>query len=212
MSTSEKTPFQLTAGHPALDFINTLDNRFVPSGPEELLTSYDEFLRFVTETGLLSAEQAKHLRTHTSREAAHRTLESARNERELLAKLFYDVADGRHPELGSINRILQMILPHRRIKQMGENIAWTWEGLASEPESPLWLLAFAAAELLTSPQIARVRTCGTSTCKWLFLDSSKSQNRRWCNMRVCGNRTKARRYYHKDSAGRSSAQDSATEG
>ncbi len=139
-------------------------------------------------------------------------VEAARSERELLAKLFYDLAEGRHPELGPINRVLQMILPHRRIKELGGKIEWTWEGLATDPESPLWLLAFKSVELLTSPQIARVRTCGTSTCKWLFLDSSKNQNRRWCNMRVCGNRTKARRYYHKDTASRSPGQDSAIEG
>jgi predicted RNA-binding Zn ribbon-like protein len=33
------------------------------------------------------------------------------------------------------------------------------------------------------------------TCRWLFLDTSKNHTRRWCNMRVCGNRMKARRFH-----------------
>jgi predicted RNA-binding Zn ribbon-like protein len=42
--------------------------------------------------------------------------------------------------------------------------------------------------------MARVRTCGVDTCRWLFLDTSKNHTRRWCNMKVCGNRVKARRF------------------
>ena len=40
----------------------------------------------------------------------------------------------------------------------------------------------------------RVRACGADTCRWLFLDTSKNHTRRWCNMRICGNRMKARRF------------------
>ncbi|MCI0410541.1 MAG: CGNR zinc finger domain-containing protein [Acidobacteria bacterium] len=29
----------------------------------------------------------------------------------------------------------------------------------------------------------------------MFLDRSKRGNRRWCDMTVCGNRAKARRFY-----------------
>ena len=31
-------------------------------------------------------------------------------------------------------------------------------------------------------------------CSWLFLDMSKNRSRRWCDMKVCGNRAKARRF------------------
>ena len=33
--------------------------------------------------------------------------------------------------------------------------------------------------------------------RWLFLDDSKSANRRWCSMSSCGNRAKAHRHYMK---------------
>jgi hypothetical protein len=38
-------PFQLVAGHPVLDFVNTLDWRFRSTGPEELISGYDVKLR-----------------------------------------------------------------------------------------------------------------------------------------------------------------------
>ena len=42
---------------------------------------------------------------------------------------------------------------------------------------------------------ARVRQCANPACGWLFLDNSKSGNRRWCSMSACGNRAKAHRHY-----------------
>jgi predicted RNA-binding Zn ribbon-like protein len=42
-----------------------------------------------------------------------------------------------------------------------------------------------------------VKECGTENCNWLFLDTSKNRSRRWCDMKECGNREKARRHYHR---------------
>jgi predicted RNA-binding Zn ribbon-like protein len=40
---------------------------------------------------------------------------------------------------------------------------------------------------------SRLKTC--PSCRWLYLDNSKNQSRQWCDMRVCGNRAKARTFY-----------------
>ena len=58
----------------------------------------------------------------------------------------------------------------------------------------MWLLAQSAAELLTSASMEQVRACDADTCRWLFLDTSRNHTRRWCDMKVCGNRMKARRF------------------
>ncbi len=47
---------------------------------------------------------------------------------------------------------------------------------------------------MLSDALPWVRACGADTCRWLFLDTSKNHTRRWCNMKVCGNRMKARRF------------------
>jgi predicted RNA-binding Zn ribbon-like protein len=40
-----------------------------------------------------------------------------------------------------------------------------------------------------------LRSCSNDRCLWLFLDKSRRHNRRWCDMRVCGNREKAKAFY-----------------
>jgi predicted RNA-binding Zn ribbon-like protein len=62
-------------------------------------------------------------------------------------------------------------------------------------DRPLWTLARAAGDLLTGPELARVRRCGSATCASMFLDTSRNGSRRWCDMETCGNRAKARRHY-----------------
>jgi predicted RNA-binding Zn ribbon-like protein len=72
-------------------------------------------------------------------------------------------------------------------------VEWSWAD-QRDPELPLWALAMSAADLITSEAVQRVRTCDNAECRWLFLDTSKNHTRRWCDMKICGNRMKARRF------------------
>jgi len=58
----------------------------------------------------------------------------------------------------------------------------------------LWALSLSAADLMLSDAIESVRACDNPECRWLFLDTSKNHTRRWCDMKICGNRMKARRF------------------
>ena len=49
----------------------------------------------------------------------------------------------------------------------------------------------AAMALAFSPEMERVRICGN--CGWLFIDTTRNANKRWCTTDICGSRTKARR-------------------
>ena len=50
------------------------------------------------------------------------------------------------------------------------------------------------AILALADQRERLRTCGNPRCRWLFVDRSRSGNRIWCEMAVCGNRMKVGRH------------------
>lgn len=39
----------------------------------------------------------------------------------------------------------------------------------------------------------RIKVCGNPLCRWAFLDATKSNIRRWCRDRRCGNRDRVRR-------------------
>ena len=56
-------------------------------------------------------------------------------------------------------------------------------------------LGFSALSLLPPETHRRIRVC--PNCAWLFLDRSRNRSRTWCDMAVCGNRSKARRHYRK---------------
>ncbi|MFE7131712.1 CGNR zinc finger domain-containing protein [Streptomyces sp. NPDC057638] len=55
-------------------------------------------------------------------------------------------------------------------------------------------LAVAWTRTALTGEIERLKRCAEHTCGWVFWDTSKNRSRRWCSMRVCGNRTKSRRY------------------
>jgi predicted RNA-binding Zn ribbon-like protein len=53
--------------------------------------------------------------------------------------------------------------------------------------------ARSALRLIGEAPAHRIKIC--RACGWLFLDQSKNGSRIWCDMAVCGNRSKARRSY-----------------
>jgi predicted RNA-binding Zn ribbon-like protein len=63
------------------------------------------------------------------------------------------------------------------------------------------MLALRVEALMTSERLQALRECGNRECRWLFLDTSKNHTRRWCDMKVCGNRIKARRFKALHAAG-----------
>ena len=72
---------------------------------------------------------------------------------------------------------------------------WSWADDPLSLDMPLWPVARSAADLLTSVDLRSLRVCAADACAWLFLDTSRNGSRRWCSMRTCGNRAKARRHH-----------------
>jgi predicted RNA-binding Zn ribbon-like protein len=56
--------------------------------------------------------------------------------------------------------------------------------------------AHSALSLAANPEPDRLKIC--PNCEWLFLDRSRNKSRTWCDMAVCGNRTKAKRHYRRN--------------
>ncbi|WP_216841140.1 CGNR zinc finger domain-containing protein [Acidobacterium sp. S8] len=189
--------FQLLAGNTALDLVNTLDNRFRESGPDELLVSYDDLLRFVQQAGLLTAEQIRRLRRAAGVEAERRrVLEQVKELREALAGVGYALLteeELRKHEVHLLQKYFHRANAARLLGDDGRRLAWSWPK-REELSAPLWLLAQEGEKFFLSEQAERLRCCASDTCRWLFLDTSKNHTRRWCDMKICGNRMKARRY------------------
>ena len=196
-SNDQERAFKLVAGHPALDLVNTLDWRFRESGTEELLASYDDLLRFAAQTELLSAKQVRQVMRAAADIAAADTLVACRELREAAAEVFYSAADQRTPAAAPVKmvqRFFNEARKHQRLAWTGERLTWEWTPADIGAELPLWVLSLSVTRLLLSEEMQRLRACENDECRWLFLDTSKNHTKRWCDMRLCGNRMKARRY------------------
>jgi predicted RNA-binding Zn ribbon-like protein len=58
------------------------------------------------------------------------------------------------------------------------------------------LLAIVARAMLEGAW-PRMKACPGRDCGWMFFDHSRNQSARWCAMKVCGDREKARAYYQR---------------
>jgi predicted RNA-binding Zn ribbon-like protein len=199
---SKEPQFELTGGALCLDFANTLGGRKVAL-IEEHLTSYLDLLAWARQAGVLHGSDVKLLKeaAENSKARLNSVLQKARELREAIYRVFSAVAAEGRPEeedLALINEVLVQALRHSRIVATEDGYSRTWdEPRGNDLESPLWPVAHSAAELLTSSEIRRVRECASDTCAWLFVDRSKNRTRRWCDMKICGNREKARRHYER---------------
>ena len=199
----EEYLFELTGGSLGLDLANTVDER--PTGhPRELLSSFVRLVSWSRQSGVLNrAEAAAMLREGAERPpAADEILLRAKNFREAVFLIFSSLAAGRRPpedSLKTLNAALPDALSRLRIHRSGRQYRWVWAE-AGSLERLLWPVIRSAARLLTSPDLPRIRECAADTCSWLFLDRSRNRSRRWCDMSVCGNRSKARRHYRRTRA------------
>lgn len=69
------------------------------------------------------------------------------------------------------------------------------------PGDPLGRLAAAWAHTAISGEWQRLKQCPDHSCGWVFWDATRSRTRRWCTMRVCGNRAKTRAYTERRRSG-----------
>ena len=201
--------FELTGGALCLDFINTLDRRNDRRGEEDHLPSYGHLLAWCRQTRALPRPELAQLARRARHQArrAQATLRLAIRLREALYRIFSAVAAGHAPaeaDLRLLNTWAAVALSSQRLAHRGRRFLWEWRQVGSDLRRPLWPVVRSAVELLTSEQRSGVRECAAQTCSWLFMDHSRNRSRRWCNMAVCGNRAKARRFYRRTrSTGRS---------
>lgn len=192
----------LIGGALCLDFSNTLSNRHSDRLTDSL-RRYTDLVAWSCHAGSLNAEQYRVL----IEEAARRPLEArevlarALAVREAIYGLFSAIARDEEPNAADLDRLnadLGNAFGRARLKRGDATFVWDWDDDADPSlNAPLAPIVRSAAELLTSDKLDRVKECAGQPCSWLFLDTSRNRSRRWCDMRDCGNREKARRHYQR---------------
>jgi predicted RNA-binding Zn ribbon-like protein len=171
------------------------------AAPTEQLNGPDDLLQWAAATERLPQRLIDRISADWRErpDAAAIGFREATNLRDAIFRCFAATAGSRPPSddnLAALNAALADAPPRRRLRLGGWEIGMPDPSASALLAPTLW----SAADLLVGAQLQRVRQCANPECGWLFLDNSKSGNRRWCSMSACGNRAKAHRHYLRQKA------------
>lgn len=192
------TPFRYVGGDPSIDFVNTTD--WTDRGRElDQFTSYGRLLDWADGADLLDIGALVQLRgtAEAWTDDAARVIEEAVQLRGTLERLYFQIARGKRAwsEVNELNSVwLAHALTRLALADRGDgSFELGWEQIGRSLDAPLWAVAWAAAKLLASEDVSRIRRCGGTDCGWYYVDRSRNGLRRWCQMETCGTRMKSRR-------------------
>jgi predicted RNA-binding Zn ribbon-like protein len=173
-------------GHPALDFLNTVMR--VNGEWVDALQSNEDVLRWLRQARFpVSAVEPN--TTPSS------LLRSARRLRENIRSLTEKRKAGRRGDPSVLNSFLATSQRYRKLEwdvAQVPRIRVIWR--QSTAASILAPVAEAAADLLATANFAFIKRCQDRDCVLWFSDQTKSHQRRWCSMEICGNRHKVAAY------------------
>ncbi len=192
-----QAPPKFIAGARCLDFLNTTED-----GGVERLTSYAEFVVWSKAAGLIDAAGQRRLLASAAKQprAAAKALALVLEARAALADLFRGSAPERTRAMAAINEVLTQDRFVMQLESGKSGFCHHWKPDGPALRQPLLILLREAAVLLSSPARAQIHHCAGDDCGWFFLDTSRNQSRRWCEMETCGNKAKARAHYHRQRA------------
>lgn len=188
-------------GDLSLDFHNTVSWSAGAPVESESLHVYGDLVQWGVEHEALTFAEGEALKAEASRrpEDASRVFARAIELRLVLNEVFGSLAQALPVDPGSLDRFNTFLGDVRlRLGSLqGRGIELDWSGGTLVLERVLAPVIWAAASLLLSDDAGRIGACVNDRCGWLFVDRSRRHNRKWCNMRDCGNRAKARRHYYR---------------
>jgi predicted RNA-binding Zn ribbon-like protein len=162
-----------------IDFVNTVD---LEKG-EERLTGSGELAAWLAERGLLPPKT----------ELDSLDLAAALDLREALrgAMLAHNggaAAEATDSQLEAVARRGELGV------HFGPGGAVRLAPRADGPAGALAALLVPVAASVADGSWERVKACRADDCRWAFYDRSRNRSGTWCEMAVCGNRTKVRAY------------------
>jgi predicted RNA-binding Zn ribbon-like protein len=177
------------AGHPALDFCNTLAGWSSVRG--DYLRTYEHLAVWTAAAGLISPDVVDRLRRLARRSPAEAqsVLERARGLRDAVYSVCLRPRSG--PDWDRVAAEGTGAACRAELRERSGRGEWVLPERTGL-DLPLLAVAMAVTDLVTSGDLESVGACPGDDCGWLFLD--RRGKRRWCTMATCGNRAKARSF------------------
>ena len=186
--------FLFLGNHLCLDFINTRPE--IDGKPNELLPDWSSLVRWFRAAKLIDARDGMNFeRAWAESKETQKALEAMWAFRENLRKDLLSWEANERVRSETIRELNGLMLRHPMLNKITSErakfVTVQWFPFR-KPSDLFGPLAHSAAELFSELDARRVRKC--EHCVLHFYDTSKIGTRRWCSMRMCGNRAKVKRY------------------
>ena len=195
----------LVGGELAFNFTNTTSGR---GGPRHLehLGAPEDVVVWAQHAKIITKKNARDLqrRFEASPRLAERLQQRALELRDVVYGIGAAIAAGkptRPVDIDRLTRIHAACVRVGRLRRIKGLYGWTWNIDECPVEAILGPIVLSALSIVCQADLSRIKQCLGRDCGWLFFDTTKNKNRRWCEMEVCGNRAKQRRLRHRRKPG-----------
>jgi predicted RNA-binding Zn ribbon-like protein len=194
-------PRDFIAGDVALDFVNTVAGR--DRKPRDRLDGYMRLLEWSAETDQLPGKLLRTLARMAQAEpaAAAKALTRAKALREAMFAIVTAVITENAPPKAALALLREHWIAGtgaHALRFSDGRVSLELEGDSAELDLVASMAAYRLVENVLTLPVERLRLCAGLDCAWLFIDRSKAGRRRWCDMAVCGNKAKSRRFYARE--------------
>jgi predicted RNA-binding Zn ribbon-like protein len=165
----------------ALDFLNT--RPVIDGHPVEFFQDSQAILRWLIASGLLVKRPA---------DWKYGDVGTLLHFRETLRQAVIEIEAGKTVSPSFVRQVNELLAMHPFIDRIGADGKRHRQFQPNGPADALGPILDATVDLLTILDPVKIRKC--DQCVLHFYDSSKKGGRRWCSMRMCGNRFKVAAY------------------
>ncbi|TME33940.1 MAG: hypothetical protein E6I62_03460 [Chloroflexi bacterium] len=178
-------------------FANTLE--FTNGIPTDHVAEPAALLAWLKENGLISerGRAGESARLHRDPREGERRMERFRYLRNLVHAIADRVNDGHPPtrdQVRDLNHILRHGLHYHQLVSEADGARYSVSQVGDHLDQARATIASSLANFLAQDDPHRLHTCANEGCREIFIDRSPTGRRRWCDMRVCGNRAKVARH------------------
>ena len=187
MSRSRVDTVPLVSGSAVLDLVNTVSWRGNAEWRVDHLQTVEHCLTWAERSGVLSPDEAPVLASQPH--LLRGMVAELTGFRELVATELIPLGDG--PLQDNITKAIVDAHRHGELASTADRRRWV---VTSLDRHTIYRRLALEVEALLIERRGRIGVCGDEDCRWVFLDASRGQNRRWCRSSDCGNRNRVRRH------------------
>lgn len=195
MTLNNTGSFPLLSGHPSLDLVNT---ELVRRGiRHDLLIRPDDLTAWLEA---LHMKESLPSLQHASSEITKEALNKVKEFRMVVRDMYERLADGQEVTRSWI-RLMEACIANAPLSYHFIDGRLVPVPLGTDIDAILSLVALDALRLLEAGELAYLHRCSNPECVLLYVD--RSGRRKWCSMKICGNRNKvarnqAKKDHHQD--------------